>query len=193
MGTGSGTRTSDLTTGRGDKREAGRAKRPNWCKQYKGYWLISRRCTTTEPRGTDETYNIRGIEAQQLPWILRTIPGRIPSEWLIRPHFTIWPATRRRVVQWILANAFFFRTQSHRELTLYDLIHFMKRTKRKMYRRGNRRKYVGNYLRNLDTKVYTAQWVGRWPRVGSKDDYSATAGLPDDTSLCCNPLNCVLT
>jgi hypothetical protein len=45
---------------------------------------------------------------QRIARVLRTIPGRIPSEWLISPHFTIWSQTRRRAVQWILANVVLF-------------------------------------------------------------------------------------
>jgi len=89
---------------------------------------------------------------QRLAHVLRTIPGRIPSEWLLRPHFTLWPPTRRRAVQWILANLVFFRTQMQRELTLHDLMDFMKRTKWKMYQRKNRRECVANYLLVIDTE-----------------------------------------
>ena len=89
---------------------------------------------------------------QRLAHILRTIPGRIPSEWLLRPHFTLWPPTRRRAVQWILANVVFFRTQLQRELTLHDLMDYMKRTKCKMYQRSNRRECVANYLTFIDTE-----------------------------------------
>ena len=38
---------------------------------------------------------------QRLAWILRTIPERIPSDWLLRPHFTLWPPRRRRAVLWV--------------------------------------------------------------------------------------------
>ena len=31
---------------------------------------------------------------QRLAWILRTIPERIHSCWLLRPHFTLWPPKR---------------------------------------------------------------------------------------------------
>jgi hypothetical protein len=71
---------------------------------------------------------------QQLALILRTIPGSIPSEWHMRPHFTIRSPTRRRVVQCILANVVFFRTPFQQELTLHDF-DFLKGTKWKMYQR----------------------------------------------------------
>ena len=44
----------------------------------------------------------------------------------------------------------FFRTQLQRELTLHDLIDFLKRTKWKMYQRRNRRQCVGNYFIIID-------------------------------------------
>jgi hypothetical protein len=89
---------------------------------------------------------------QKLALILRTIPGRIPNEWLMTPHFNIWSPTQRRAVQWILANAVFFRRQMQRELTLHDLIDFLKRSKWKMYQQRNRRQCVGNYLSIIDTE-----------------------------------------
>ena len=64
----------------------------------------------------------------------------------------LWPPTRRRAVQWISANVVFFRTQLQRELTLHDLMDFMKRTKWKMYQRSNRRECVANYLTVIDTE-----------------------------------------
>ena len=69
---------------------------------------------------------------QRLAWILRTIPELIPSDWLLRPHFTLWPPKRRRAVLWILANLILFRTQQRRELTLQHFIDFMKRSKWKL-------------------------------------------------------------
>ena len=39
-----------------------------------------------------------------------------------------------------------------RELTLHDLMDFMKRTKWKMYQRSNRRECVANYLTVIDTE-----------------------------------------
>ena len=33
-----------------------------------------------------------------LAWILQAIPERIPSDWLLRPHFTLWPTKRRHAV-----------------------------------------------------------------------------------------------
>jgi hypothetical protein len=51
---------------------------------------------------------------QRLAWILRTIPERIPSDWILRPHFTLWPPRRRRAVLWLLDNPVIFRTQQQR-------------------------------------------------------------------------------
>jgi hypothetical protein len=35
---------------------------------------------------------------KKLALMRRTVPERIPSEWLLQPHFTMWPPTRRRAV-----------------------------------------------------------------------------------------------
>jgi hypothetical protein len=82
---------------------------------------------------------------QGLALILRKNPERIPSEWLLRPHFTLWPPRRRRAELWVLANIVTFRTQQQRELTLQDFIDFMKRSKWKLYQSHKREASVGNY------------------------------------------------
>jgi hypothetical protein len=87
---------------------------------------------------------------QKLAVILRTIPGRIPSEWLLRPHLKIWPPTRRRTVQWIIANVVFLRTQIQRERSLQDTIDFLRRSKWKLYKKRHRRGCVANYLSVID-------------------------------------------
>jgi hypothetical protein len=83
---------------------------------------------------------------QKLALILRTIPGRLPSEWLLRPHFQIWPPTRRRAVQLIIANVVLLGTQIQRELSLKDTIAFLRRSKWKLYKKRNRTECVANYL-----------------------------------------------
>jgi hypothetical protein len=50
----------------------------------------------------------------KLSLILRTIPGRIPSEWLRRPHIKLWPPIRGRAVPWSVANVVFLRTHTAR-------------------------------------------------------------------------------
>ena len=87
---------------------------------------------------------------QRLAWILRTVPERIPSDWLLRPHFTLWPPRRRRAVSWVLANLVIFRTQQQLELTLQDFIDFMKQSKWKMYQSHKREVSVGNCLSVID-------------------------------------------
>jgi hypothetical protein len=87
---------------------------------------------------------------QKLALMLRTVPERIPSEWLLRPCFTMWPPTRRRAVLWMLAGVVYFRTQMQRELTLQNLLDFLKWAKWKMCQRRNYRQKVVNYLNILD-------------------------------------------
>jgi len=86
----------------------------------------------------------------RLAWILRTIPERIPSDWFLRPHFTLWPPRRRRAMLWVLTNLVIFRTQQQWELTLQDFIDFMKRSKWKLYQSHKREASVGNYLSVID-------------------------------------------
>jgi hypothetical protein len=62
---------------------------------------------------------------QKIALILRTIPTRIPSDWLLRSQCTLWLPMRRCAVMWILANVVLFRTGQNRELTLRDLMNFM--------------------------------------------------------------------
>jgi hypothetical protein len=59
----------------------------------------------------------------------------IRSEWIMRPHFTVWPPARRRAVLWVLASVVYFRTEMQRELTLQDILDFLKRAKWKMCHR----------------------------------------------------------
>jgi len=87
---------------------------------------------------------------ERLAWILRTIPERIPSDWLLRPHFTLWPPRRRSAVLLVLDNLVIFRTQQQRELTLQDFIDFMKQSKWKLYQSHKREQSVGNYLCVID-------------------------------------------
>jgi len=87
---------------------------------------------------------------QKLDLILRTIPTKIPSEWLLRPHCALWPPTRRRGVMWILANVVLYRAQPNQELTLRDFIAFMQAYKYKLYQRVKRRLLVANYFCVLD-------------------------------------------
>ena len=87
---------------------------------------------------------------QKLALILRTIPTRIPSDWLLRPQCVLWPPTRRRAGMWILANLVLFRTRPNQELTLRDFIELMQGNKYKLYQTVKRRLLVANYLLVLD-------------------------------------------
>jgi hypothetical protein len=87
---------------------------------------------------------------QKIALILRTIPTRIPSDWLLRPQCTLWPPMRWRAVMWILASVVLFRTGPNRERTLRDLLNFMWKNKQKLYHIVKGKIIVANYLRALD-------------------------------------------
>jgi hypothetical protein len=61
--------------------------------------------------------------------MLRTIPARIPDEWLLHPQFHIWPPKRRRAILWTLAQVILFRTQQTRTLKLQDFMDFPQRSR----------------------------------------------------------------
>ena len=65
--------------------------------------------------------------------ILRTTPVRIPSEWLIRPQFHLWPTQRHRVVLWLLARYVNFRMQHPRTQSPQELMDYLRRPRWKMY------------------------------------------------------------
>jgi hypothetical protein len=83
----------------------------------------------------------------RLALMLRTDKRWILTEWLLRPHFHLWPPPRHRAVLWTLATYIAFRTQRG---TLSDLYDFFRRAKRKMYQSRNRMRLVGNYLDVLE-------------------------------------------
>ena len=87
---------------------------------------------------------------QKIALILRTIPTRMPIEWLLRPQCALWLPTGRHAVMWILANVVLFRTRPNQELTLRDFIAFMLTNKYKLYQTVKRRLLVANYLCVLD-------------------------------------------
>ena len=65
--------------------------------------------------------------------MLRTIPARIPNEWLLRPQFYLWPPQRQRTVMWVLSRFVTFRLNQQRGPRLHDLMDFLRRSKWKMY------------------------------------------------------------
>jgi len=83
--------------------------------------------------------------------ILRTTPVRIPSEWLIRPQFHLWPAQGHRAVLWLLARYVNFRMQRPGTQSPQELMDCLRRSRWKMYRRQNRSKLVANFLTVLDS------------------------------------------
>jgi len=83
--------------------------------------------------------------------MLRTIPVRIPNEWLLRPQFYLWPPQRQRTVLWVLSRCVTFRLNRQRSPTLHDLMDFLRRSIWKMYQSPSRHRSVGNFLTVLDT------------------------------------------
>jgi len=82
--------------------------------------------------------------------MLRTSPARIPEDWLLRPHFNIWPPKRNRAVLWTLANVIIFRLQQLTTPTLKDFMDFLLRSRWKLMSTRRGRDLVGNYLIVLD-------------------------------------------
>jgi len=83
--------------------------------------------------------------------MMRTIPTHIPDDWLVRPHFNIWPSQKHRAILWLLANIVIFRIKQQSDLTLQDYIDFMHKIRWKLMRNKNGLTLVGNYLTLLDT------------------------------------------
>jgi hypothetical protein len=86
---------------------------------------------------------------QRIATMLRTDPRHTPAEWLLRPHFKLWPPKRHRAILWTLANLALYRLQRQLLLTLQDYIDFRRRAKWKKYQRTGRLNIVGNYPETL--------------------------------------------
>ena len=91
-----------------------------------------------------------GWPRQGVALTLMTEPRWVPEEWILRPHFKLWPPKRHRAVLLLLAQFVAFRSQQARELTLQDYQDFLRRSKWKFYQNRNRPTLVGNYLCTLD-------------------------------------------
>jgi hypothetical protein len=102
-----------------------------------------------------------------MAWMLRTIPSRIPDDWLLHPQFQIWPPKRRRAILWTLAQVILFRTQQTRTLTLRDFMELLQRSRWKLTRSKKGRESVGNYLSVLDwgSKIWLQTW---WQKTSRK-------------------------
>ena len=53
--------------------------------------------------------------------MMRTIPARIPDDWILHPQFNIWPHKRHRAIFWVIAHVVIFRIQQQTNLTLHIL------------------------------------------------------------------------
>jgi hypothetical protein len=82
--------------------------------------------------------------------MLRTIPERIPKEWLLRPQLNPWPSQRNAATLWVLARYITFRITKQRDLTLQDLMDFYRRAKWKLYQAPESHRRVANILTVLD-------------------------------------------
>jgi hypothetical protein len=91
------------------------------------------------------------ITCRLLAMILRTAPTHIPPEWVLHPHFQIWPPTRHGAVLWLLAQLVWFRTKEHPTLSGQDYLDFLRRARWKADLRPGRQGQIGNYLRVLDS------------------------------------------
>ena len=78
--------------------------------------------------------------------MLRTIPARIPNDWLLRPHFKIWPDKRKHAVLWTLAQLVSYSFQHRTSLTLQEYMDFLFRSRWKLLTNRRGRDSVGNYL-----------------------------------------------
>jgi len=115
-----------------------------------------RRCTSTD----NVEYRLIACGEGRTIWqytktllarMLRTIPTRIPDEWILRPQFNIWPLTRHRAILWVAAHVIIFRIQQNTNLNLHDYMAFLHRSRRKWMRHKGGQDLEGNYLTVLDT------------------------------------------
>ena len=64
----------------------------------------------------------------KLGMILRMNPNYVTKDWTIRPAFTLWPPQRHAAILWILANLVHYRLQTHRQLSLSDVMDFLRKS-----------------------------------------------------------------
>jgi hypothetical protein len=63
---------------------------------------------------------------QKIATMLRMDPRYIPPEWILRPHFKLWPPQRHRAILWVLAQLVLYRVHQRRPLTLNDYMDFLR-------------------------------------------------------------------
>jgi len=115
------------------------------CKDWGSKDTIGHRLTECED-GTTRRRRTKSIIASTL----RTSAANIPVEWLVRSQFRLWPPQRHRAVLWVLALCVTFRMNNRCNLTQKDLMHFIRRSKWKMYQLTSRFKNVATFLTVLD-------------------------------------------
>jgi len=116
--------------------------------------ISCQRCTMDdrlEHRLTEcgEGRNIWQYTKTRIALILRTIPSRIPDEWILRPQFNIWPTRLNNAVLWLIASVT-FRLHQRTTLTLSDFMDFLLRARWKLLNHTRCRNLVGNYLTVID-------------------------------------------
>ena len=95
--------------------------------------------------------------------LLCTIPAYIPHEWLLRPHYRLWPPQRHRALMWVLSRYVILRSHHHRILTPHDLMDFLQRSKFLLYQLSNRHNRVVNFLTVLDSPFEdNSMWKHTW-------------------------------
>ena len=94
--------------------------------------------------------NIWTWTKQRLAWILRTIPERIPSDWLLRPHFTLWPSKTATCSVVGVSQSSHIPNPTTTGTDVTRLIDLKMRSKWKLYQSNEREASVGNYLSVID-------------------------------------------
>jgi hypothetical protein len=111
------------------------------CKECGSVDTLSHRLTEC-----GEGKNIWEGTMQRIAWIMRTTLEHILAEWLLRPHFQIWPPWQNRAVLWILAHMVWYVMKEWRLPSVQDYWDFMRREQWKVERQVARRDKLGNYL-----------------------------------------------
>ena len=125
---------------------------------------ICQSCVETDTLGhrltvCDEGRPIWNHTKTAIARMLRTKPDSIPTEWLLRLQFKLWPAKRNRAVLWTVSSVVSLRLRNRTTLTLQDYMDFLVRSRWKLLKNRRGRELVGNYLADLDP-MYTVCTTG---------------------------------
>jgi len=78
--------------------------------------------------------------------MLRTIPAPIANDWLLGPHFKIWPNKQNNAILWTLAHVVSYSLQHCSSVTLQDFLDFLFRSRWKLMTNMRVQDLIGNYL-----------------------------------------------